>query len=107
MVSSCRMSVLKPKIIGIQAFPGGPATFLLSRQVLPDKSTVKNVPFALTLPLVKTSLESLLMLLTQIIYSQSYAGQSFRSVPAPPIALRHRAGACERDCNPFRVGWPA
>src|SRR6266852_3622695 len=124
------MSVLKPKIIG-SGFPFQDASqqglqpprtrsttkALGLRHFLRVLSWLWWLMFSQTDPLpnalslthlsAKISLERLLLCLAQIIYISCYAGQLFRSLPAPPDAFRHRHGPGERDCDAFVADWPA
>src|SRR5271157_3702926 len=99
------MSVLKPKIMRSRLSP------VLSKKCksetgCSDETTAKTV-LSLTLPPAKTNLERLRLRQAQIIYSSSYAGQLFRSLPAPPEAFRHRHGTGSSNCRPFVVDRPA
>src|SRR5271156_2650185 len=114
-VSSCRISVLKPKIMRLRLSPfcrfsvvfrSSVLSLSCQGQVRRMKLLLKHVLSLTHLP-VKTKLGRSTLRLAQIIYIAPYAGQLFRSLPAPPDALRHRHGSGERDCDPFPVDWPA
>src|ERR1700678_1705742 len=110
-VSSCRMSVLKPKIMRFRLSRILFSILRYARHSCRNRSgrmklLSKRVLSLTHLP-VKINLERLLLLSAQIIYSSSYAGQLFRSLLAPPDALWHRHDPCERDCHALMADRPA